>query len=460
MAFDLGEALGKLTGNSTVNQLFTWQIAGQLVSAALSPFFLEIQHIVNEALPLVPLSPADAASAVVRGFLSEADGAGDAAKSGVGSGVFHTMTQLAGTSIAPDAAASALRRGIMPRDSGNPDTPGFIQAIQQGDLRDIWIPVVEALALATPSPTDAVAAYVKGQIDEDTSKSYYKIFGGDPQYWQMMFNTEGTGPSPDQAALAARRGIIPWDGIGPGVTSFSQAVHESASRDKWEPVYKALAEYYPPPRTVSAMFKAGDLTADQARTALSADGVPESFLNAYMPGQTGDPQSDTKKLALSTVETLYADKLISNSDATTAITGLGYSPEDAALILAIQDLRTEMSQLSTMVGHIRSLYLAYKITDTEAVNALNALNLPGNQVPGIIQLWQTVRLTQTANLTAAEIADAWNYGILDQSTAITQLQALGYTPADAWTYLSIKNKGPLPGNPGGAIVARPNQPTT
>lgn len=456
MPFDLGEALGKLTGNSTVNQLFTWQVAGQLVSAALGPFFTEIQHLANEALPLTPLSPGDAASAVVRGFLSESDAAGEAAKGGVGSGVFHTMTQLAGASLAPDELAAALRLGFIPEDSGNPDVPGFIQGIQQGNLRDMWAPVVKNLAMQQPSPTDILTALVKGQIDADTAAKDFQALGGNPAYFQLLYDTEGQGPSPAEAALAARRGIIPWVGVGADVTSFSQAVHESAYRDKWEAVFKALADYFPPPRTVSAMFKAGALTLAQAQAALTADGVPADIQSAYLPGQTSDPASDTKKLALSTIETLYADRLVSEADATSAIVSLGYSSDDAALILSIQDLKVEMSQLSAMVSRVRSLYLAGKITDTQATNALNALNLPGNQVPGILQLWQIAKLQLTANLTAAEIADAWNYQIMDTPDALAQLEGIGYTPVDAWTYLSIKNKGPLPDKPSGSIIAQPN----
>lgn len=450
----------KFTADSNIEQIFLYSLLGQMIGAAAGPFFRELTYGVNIDFPTILLSPPDLASSVVRGFLAEGDAAKVAQRQGYGGDEFKTMVQLAGQSLAPEALASALRRGIIPRDSGNPDVPGFIQGVQQGNLRDMWTPVVEALALGTPTPTDAIAAYVKGQIDEQTATSYYEIFGGDPKYFTMEFDTAGQGPSPDEAALAARRGIIPWTGIGPDVTSFSQAVHESAYRDKWEDVFKALAQYFPPPRTVSAMFKAGALTLDQAKAALTADGVPDDIQDAYLPGQTTDPASDTKKLALSTITEMYTDQLISKDDATSAIESLGYAAADAALILAIQDVRLEMSQLSTLVGRVRSLYLAYKISDTEAINALNGLNLPGNQVPGIIALWQIARQEQTANLTQAEITDAWSIGVLSQADAMSQLESLGYTPQDAWVLLSIKNKGALPDNPGGSVVAIPNKPSS
>ncbi len=66
------------------------------------------------------------------------------------------MVDLAGDAPSPTDLTEALRRGVIPYDSGNPAPPGFVQGIQQGRLADKWIPMIRALAQLWPTPTDAL----------------------------------------------------------------------------------------------------------------------------------------------------------------------------------------------------------------------------------------------------------------------------------------------------------------
>ena len=52
-----------------------------------------------------------------------------------------------------------------------------------------------------------------------------------------------------------------------------------------------------------------------------------------------------------------------------------------------------------------------------------------------------------ATLTAAQIATAFKDTIIDQGTASTMLQDLGYQPHDAWLYLSQHQHQALPDEP-------------
>jgi hypothetical protein len=52
----------------------------------------------------------------------------------------------------------------------------------------------------------------------------------------------------------ANRGIIPWSGSGPRSTSFEQAFLEGPWRNKWLGPFRKAAEYFPPPRTITAMY--------------------------------------------------------------------------------------------------------------------------------------------------------------------------------------------------------------
>jgi hypothetical protein len=59
------------------------------------------------------LSPPDAASAVVRNFMTAAAGQEVAAQSGVDASTFETMVHLSGDAPGPQQLAEALRRGAI-----------------------------------------------------------------------------------------------------------------------------------------------------------------------------------------------------------------------------------------------------------------------------------------------------------------------------------------------------------
>jgi len=53
--------------------------------------------------------------------------------------------------------------------------------------------------------------------------------------------------------------------------------------------------------------------------------------------------------------------------------------------------------------------------------------------------------------TAAQVAAGLYYQVIDQPTAMTMLEDLGYSAFDAWFVLSVRLHGPLPGAPGGYV---------
>jgi hypothetical protein len=449
---DIEQLLSGLTGNDTINQLFIYQIVGQLIGLLTGPLAVDIQQALASHFPTVQLSPADAASAVVRGFLDQQAGIGEAANSGIDAQRFATLVRLAGAAPAPGALAEALRRGIIPEDSGNPDEPGYIQGIREGDTANKWAEMFVKLSTALPGPSLAVDAAVRGQVDAAQGQHLYEIFGGDPAYFQLSFDTTGQPPSPLEAATMARRGIIPQQGLGADVTSFQQAVAESGYKNKWEPVYWQLSEYHPPPRTVTAMFGEGQLSHDDALKELIGSGLSPELAAAYLQPKAKSTTSTPHKLAVSTIEKLYTDQIIDATTATSMLTAIGYSEQDAQFYLEIMDLAVTEAQMSSIIGRIRTLYIAHKIDKTTAVNALGSLELPGKQLNGIIQTWDLARAANQTNLSAATIAGALKYKIVTADDAMTALQHIGFTPYDAWLFLSEHLHAPIGPAPSQALI--------
>lgn len=442
-SIDIEAILKTLTGNDTVNQIFIYQLVGQVVAGLTSPLLIDLQQAIAYHFPNSALSPADAATAVVRGYMSAADGEHESQLSGIDAQRFDLLTKIAGAPPAPGALAEALRRTIIPLGTKTDTTPSYMSGIAEGDTADKWADMYISLSTALPGPSLAVDAAVRGQLSQADGEAHYKIFGGDPTYYQLYYDTTGNPPSPLEAAQMARRGIIAQNGLGPGETTFQQAVAESGYKNKWEPIYWALSEYHPPPRTVTAMYNEGQLNHDDALKELIGSGLSPTLAAAYLQPKSTNTASKPHQLAVSTIEKLYTDQVIDGSAATQMLEAIGYSQADAQFYLEIMDLAITESQVSTVISRVRTLYIGHKINEQTALNTLSQLQIPGKQLNGILTEWRLARDANYVNLTAATIAGGMKYGIITPSEAQTSLEQIGYTPYDAWLFLSEHMHGAI-----------------
>lgn len=400
-----------------------------------------------EALSAAVLSAPDAASAVVRNFMGLAEGQAAAAKSGVDADTFATLVHLSGDAPGPQQLAEALRRGAISESGSGADSTSFTQGIAEGRLADKWAPVIKALALLWPTPVQALDAALKGQITPDEGLALYEKLGGDPQFYQVLLDSQGEGPTPLQAADWARRGIIPWDGTGPTVTSYAQAVKESHYRDKWADSYRASAQYIPPAFSIITMLKDGAATKDQATVWLQQLGATPDVIAGMIAEADATDLSAFRGLTTSAVLNMYYQQLVSEADATSMLESLHVSAAAVPLMLAYADLQRAIAAQNSAVTRVGSLYAARKITADTAKQSLVALQVPAVAVNDIIATWQLENSISVKTLTEAQIIDAWAYGVMSEDDALTELTNIGYTPYDAWVLLSNKNKGPLPGKP-------------
>ncbi len=433
--------IGGLLGNQVLDQLLLYNVAGQLIGAALSPAVTAISSTVNAAAPLVPLSPADAADAVIRNVMPESSAAAEAAKAGIDADRFATLVLLAGNAPDPTSLAVALRRKLI-------DAATYDRGIRQGRLRDEWGPIVRELAVQQPSPEAMLAAYLEGQLPEAEARERYAQLGGDPDYFDILFDTQGQAPTPAQALELLNRGIIAERGSGPTSTSYEQAFLEGPWRNKWLGPFLALREYLPPPRTVTAMTREGALTHAQAAALFAKSGLSPELVTAYLHAASLTKTAKTKELSQSTVEALYRERLIPRAEAGAFLESLGYTAAEAELILELVDLQVAHHYLSTAVGRVHTLFVGHKIGEVQARTLLGDLKLDSTSIDDLVATWHYERAANIRTLTPAEIASAMTDKIVTQAEAQAMLEALGYLPHDAWIHLSVHAKEPLPDEPG------------
>jgi len=399
------------------------------------------------------LSPADAADAVVRNFLTRGAGQAVAGKSGVSAADFDTLTHLAGDAPAPGQLAEALRRGLIGEAGTGASSTSFQQGIAEGRLADKWTDVIKGLAQLWPSPVDALDAQVKGQLTDAEAHELYAKLGGDPQFEPWLYNAIGEGPTPLEAANLAARGIIPWTGTGPESTSYEQAVRESHYRNKWTSAYRRLAEHIPPPSTITTQLSHQIITRDVATTELLANDMTAEQAAAYVAEAEYEAVSDYRGLTQSAVVDMYYAHLIDHDQAVAVLGDLHVTAEAASLLLSYADVRYVVDSVNKTVARLQTLFAARKIGLETARSALLKLQIPADTVTATLADWELQAAVTVKTLTEAQIVDAWYYNALSDAEAIQLLGAIGYTPFDAWVVLSIKAKGPLPGKPVNTAVA-------
>lgn len=434
---------------NVAEQLVVWGALQQILAAMMTPLVNDLTRVVNSAAQTVPLSPSDLADMVNRHIVALDDAINYAKQSGIAPSDFARMVAAAGDGPAPGDLVEALRRGIIPEKGTGADSISFEQGISESRIRNKWVDVMKALGVREPSPADALDALLEGQIDQATGEELYRKFGGDPEYFQMLYNTRGSAPTPLEAAQMARRGIIPWEGTGPDVVSYQQAFLEGPWRNKWLDPYRQDAAYYPPIRTIVAMLHHGSIDDATALQWLKYQGASDEVAAAMLADAHSQATTTSKQLTASQITTMYTEGLMSQGEASAALLAAGWTQAAADLLIQHADVVKANQTRNQGVTRIRSLYLGRSIDAGAASNALDALNVPHDARDQLLAAWKVELDNSVRRLTESQIAAAQFYGVMDQATATSQLQALGYSAHDAWVLLSTRNHAALPNEPAG-----------
>lgn len=428
---------------SIAETLLVWGILNQLLGDLLGPVQELVRQAVNSENPEVALSPADAADATVRGVLDAAAAASEAAKGGVNADRFKTMTRLAGEPIGLEQGLEAARRGFMPFGDEGIDTPSLERLVLQSRYYDMWLPVIEKLAEVPLTVGEAVDAALRGQAPYADMVNEAFASGVNAERFQILFDSAGRPPSLTELLELSRRNLIPKSGTGPDALTFQQGIFEGDEKNKWWQLLYDLAEYIPPPRTVTALLRTGSLTDTEAATYFGYAGMSPALQAAYVHSAKGEKLAGSKQLAESVVLNLYDAGGLTATEATTHLEAAGYAADDIGLLLELADLQRELRAVNSGVTRVGTLYVGHKITRTGAAGALDALGLTVTHRDQLLKEWDATAAANVRPLTEAQILSAWEYDILSESEALAELHNIGFTPFDAWVAISVKNKAPL-----------------
>jgi hypothetical protein len=440
-------ALQGLLGSQAVRSIAEWMMLQNLVQALEAPLTAELGQSAFGQFPTLVSPPAELAAGVIRGYLTKDAALNEAKKSGYDKEPFQLLLDIGGQPPPPGVLLELWRRKVIPEKGDGAGAVSVEQGIKEGDTKNKWIEPLKALKTALPSPDMALQALLQGQTERPNALDLYEQWGGDPRYFDLMFETRGSAPSPLEAASMAHRGIIPWSGRGPDVVSFEQAFLEGPWRNKWlEPMHQ-LGDYLPPPRTVTAMLREGALTDAQGAALFAKSGLSPELVKAYMAAAHHQKTAASKDLAKSDILAAAVDGLMSEADALNLLGKLGWSQQDAQLELDIAQFRRVKSLYDGAIRKVGTLYIARKLSPTAAQTALAQLGATPAHISQLFAVWDVERANLVQRLTPAEWATAVKDGLITEGEGIAQLQALGFSEFEAWVRIALANKGNMATKP-------------
>jgi hypothetical protein len=443
---ELGVPTEQFTG--IISQFFVFGVMFTLAQAMLAPFVQQVQNDVWSSHPDRPISPPDVATAVVRG-IAYGDSSGvtvpawalsEAAKSGLGPEAFTTMIGVTGMAPSLQLLFEMVRRGIISDGTLNGGGTTLISGIQQSDIKDEWIEYVSKLRYVQPSPIDFVAAAVQAQMPYDEASSWATKVGleppgyldGNPDWFKLLFDVHGRPPGPVEMGHAANRGIIPWDGTGPDALTFAQAIAESDIKTKWTDVLKQLAIYYPPNGEIRTLLMHGGIDDATAVSLWEKNGVPSYLATAYLHLAKIEQVTQDKALAKGDILTLVQEQAITDDEALSLLSQIGYGGDNATHLLEMAHFRFELDAIKSAVRKVTSLYVSRKINATNAKAALQDIGMPQTQIDSLLVTLTHQRDAEVLVPSPSQVTGGVYYKLITPAEGQSMLEGMGYDPWSAW----------------------------
>jgi hypothetical protein len=302
------------------------------------------------------------------------------------------QTAISGRPMGPEAAASAVFRDILERVD-------FDRAVAEGDIRNEWAHAIFEASRQIPSVADYVQLHLRGHTDAAGMHAGAARHGMSAADADVIYLRSGRPAAPGQMATAAVRGIDGPAGRPMDRAQFLLGIAESDIRPEWGPMLWESRFLYPSLFQLTRLVTSGTIpVATGAEWAHKARYAPEVV--TALRDSWGGAQAPARDPHVVKAE---------NQLWTTQHTSYKNGESDAAEVEATLDL----------------------------------LNVPQGNHARILALWDRELELVRKQLTPTQLKKAWKGSTVNPATgapwtrdeALVRLESMGYSPADAETFL-------------------------
>lgn len=392
----------------TNNQLMTILTMNGIPSDLVGPVFNTWTN---------PVSPADLALAVLRGNMTLDDAVALAHESGVTEDTLNIMIDNTGEPPGTEQLLEAYRRNFI-------DEATLKRGILQSRVRDEWIPTLEQLRFSPISVADAVNAVVQAQLSMSDGEKYAEQNGLEPGGFQILYDSAGEPLSRTELEELYNRGQV-------DEATVIQGLRESRLKNKYNDLAFSLHAKVLPIYTMQNALRYGGISHADAVAKAMENGYSQADAEIVVDSASSERLQTYKDKVVAAVMSMYEDNTISEADATSVVTGMGYTDDQASFILKSSEFHRQVKLINAAVSAIKSKYLGHHITRNEAVGDIDAIGIPAAQRDELMKIWDIEHGAYTKMLTEAQVVKAVNDALITPDDGLSRLQAMGYSQADA-----------------------------
>lgn len=370
----------------------------------------------------VPITPAEAAVAVLKGVLPQPIAGDLAAKSGISAESFDHLCKIAGQSLGYEEALLLDRQGLLA-----PVT--LQQVLQYSNMNKLFYQAAENLRFKPLPAAEVITANLKGHINDSTRDTWLTWAGINPAYGAILRAAAGRPPGIEQMLHLRNRG----DATTADVTN---AVRQSDINDDFLEFVLKLGVYVPPVRSVKPMLHSGAIDEARARVLYQENGVRPEDVDAFLKEAVHASPAAIKELSAAQVVRMHTANLIDAPTALARLETLKYSPADAQLFIDYATSMRHEQLLAAAVRKIGALYVAHKHSKQSATNSLGAAGIPTAAQADLFTVWDIERDANIHAPTPSMVIGAFRREEITAAECKTRLLALGVQADDLGIFVA------------------------
>lgn len=291
---------------------------------------------------------------------------------------------------------------------------------------------VAKLRFGPPSAADAINAVTQNQLTPEQAKAFMALNGLDPANYEWLYETNGRSPGVDWLNRLYNYELISEE-------LYEAGLLESPIKNKYVPALKNSRFRRPPMEQTLSMLRRGVIDKETGLRYMKYLGYfpddAEKLVEWAMKGKA----EGTKDLSVANVRAMYAEGLLTKDDAAARIGKLGFDTEETTLMLEYADAVRKRQRSNMAINRVRTQYVGRKISDTQAVGALDALKVAPEIRNDLIADWTVEHEITVRHLTVAEIMRASKDDLLRPEEVQSRLLAMGYSESDTGVLMELNN---------------------
>ena len=323
--------------------------------------------------------------------------------------------------------------------------PALVEWAGKQGLDEEWAARFWASHWELPSVQQGMEMYHRGLIDGDTLQLLLRAADVMP-FWRDKLTGIAFNPlNRVDVRRMYQAGVIDIGKVESTYRAQGYSADDAAALARW------VAQKYPPGGTGEAVglrdLTVATVKQAYARRLVSREEAMDRLAELDYGGDEADlllsiwdfdfftdpdQRSDItpKALGRAVIEQAYARGLLDQNRAAAQLEDAGYTPEDAALLLTLVDLKNNEDQADLEVDVVVQQYRSGIITLAQMAGALRDLHVPEARIELLAAREGLRRQVKTAELTVAQLTSAWKKDIVSEQYFRARLDARGYNDED------------------------------